>query len=193
MRYSPDIAERILKELEKVPNIRYVCIKVGIDHSTFYRWLLKHPSFQKEVIVSLFLGREVISGAAETVIIKGVQAGEHKSATFWLTHQDPKYMSHDKAKQYGFLMSQDLKILKLKIKPENYAFEALFKFYDKVVENYDEEIADHWIEPMINLVFADDAELIELFNIANKRRRKERSEINERLHKAGYDENGELI
>ena len=53
MRYSIDIEERIIKELEKVPNIRYICNKVGIDHSTFYRWLLRHPTFNKEVMVAL--------------------------------------------------------------------------------------------------------------------------------------------
>ena len=180
MRYGADIAERIIKELEKVPNIRYVCKKVGIDHSTFYRWLLRHPTFNKEVEIALFLGRAAISGVAETVVIKGVQAEDYRASTFWLTHQDPHYMQHAKGRQYALIMDRTANILKKEIEFNGDNFESLFKVYDEIEEGWGKEAADG-ITPIYANAFCDgDKELIELFDIANRRRKKEEAEAKDR-------------
>lgn len=185
MRYGADIAERIIKELEKVPNIRYVCKKVGIDHSTFYRWLLRHPTFNKEVEIALFLGRAVISGVAETVVIKGVQAEDYRASTFWLTHQDPHYMQHAKGKQYALIMDRTANILKKPIEFNGDNFESLFKLFDEIEKGWGEESAKG-IMPLYVRAFCDgDEELIDLFNIANSRRKKNEAEAKERAKTFG--------
>lgn len=181
MRYGADIAERIIKELEKVPNIRYVCKKVGIDHSTFYRWTLRHPTFNKEVAMALHQGRSVISGAAETVIIKRVQEEDYKASTFWLTHHDPNYMQYEKGKQYGFIMERTLGILRKPVEFDGSNFETLFELYDEIEENWGDDAADGMIVSVVKLFCEGDENLIELFNIANTRRKKERAENDKRL------------
>ncbi len=181
MRFGADIAERIIKELEKVPNIRYVCKKVGIDHSTFYRWILRHPTFNKEVEIALFLGRAAISGVAETVVIKGVQAENYKASTFWLTHQDPHYMQHAKGRQYALIMDRTANILKKQIEFDGTNFETLFNFYDEVAELYDEKTAEGTVQVYIKAFCDGDMELVELFNIANRRRLKESAEEGKRI------------
>lgn len=180
MRFGADIAERIIKELEKVPNIRYVCKKVGIDHSTFYRWILRHPTFNKEVEIALFLGRAAISGVAETVVIKGVQAEDYKASTFWLTHQDPHYMQHAKGKQYALIMDRTANILRKEIEFNGENFESLFKLYDEIEKGWGKEVADGIMPMYVNAFCDGDGELAELFNIANQRRIKEETEAKDR-------------
>lgn len=180
MRYGADIAERIIKELEKVPNIRYVCKKVSIDHSTFYRWLLRHPTFNKEVEIALFLGRAAISGVAETVIIKGVQAEDYKASTFWLTHQDPHYMQHSKGRQYALILDRTSSILKKPIEFDGENFESLFKLSDEIEKGWGKEVADGIMPMYVKVFCGGDESLIELFNIANHRRKKVEAEDKDR-------------
>lgn len=147
-----------------MPNIRYVCSKVGIDHSTFYRWLMRYPSFNKKVTMAIFLGKRAISGTAETVIIKGVQKGDHKSATFWLSHNDPQYMQRDKGRYHGDLLEMQTKLLKKPIKYDGSNFESLFKvlyeFEESFGVNSDSNITAKKV--FINLFCDEDKELIEL-------------------------------
>src|SRR3989344_5258971 len=104
MRYSASLIKEILAELEKIPIIRQACAKVGIDHSTFYRWLFKHPTFHRRVVMAMSLGRKRTTDAADSVILTGIQNKEHRSATFWLTHNEPRYMSLNKDKQYQSIL-----------------------------------------------------------------------------------------
>lgn len=164
MRFGPDIIDRILKELEKVPNIRYVCSKVGIDHSTFYRWLMRYPSFNKRVTMAIFLGKRAISGTAETVIIKGVQNGDYRSATFWLSHNDPQYMQRDKGRHHGDLLEMQTKMLKKPIKYDGSNFESLFQVLYEFEKSFgvDTESNRTAKKVFIDLFCDDDKELIEL-------------------------------
>lgn len=138
MKFTPALIDQIIKELEKVPNIRYVCQKVGIDHSTFYRWLVRHPTFNKRVVTALYLGKRAISGSAEAVIINGVTKGDFKSSTFWLTHNDQNYMQKEKASHHHSLLERDAAILEKPIKYDGSNFETVFKFLDEVSKEYGE-------------------------------------------------------
>lgn len=167
MRYGDDITKRIVKELEVIPNIRYVCNKVGIDHSTFYRWIMRHPTFNKKVLMALFVGREAINGSAETVIIKGVQRGEHKSATFWLSHNDSRYMQKEKGKHYSSLLTRDSDIVSKPVE-KGHNFETMFSIIYDLEKNFEADIAYQIFEPFIKVFCNDEQNLIDIFYASYK-------------------------
>ncbi|MCF7864939.1 MAG: hypothetical protein K9M11_00335 [Candidatus Pacebacteria bacterium] len=184
MKFSGDIIDKIVKELEKVPNIRYVCSKVGIDHSTFYRWLMRHPSFNKRVLQAQFIGRRAICGTAETVIIKGVQSGDFKASTFYLTHNDPNYMQRDKGEHYSKIMNGEMNVIQSSIKYDGSNFESLFKFLDDMTKSHGEESCTHIGRFMIEFFCDRDQQLIDLFHASYldwKQEKAYRKEAEERL------------
>ena len=164
MKFSSEIVSQVLKELEKVPNIRYVSSKVGIDHSTFYRWLIKYPSFNKRVMEATFIGKRAVCGTAEATIIKGVQNGDFKASTFYLTHNDPNYMQKDKGDHFSKMLDNQVKFMKSRIKYDGANFETLFKLLDELNKTYGEEVSMNLGKFMIEFFCNDDPQLIELCN-----------------------------
>lgn len=111
MRYGPEIVEQILEELRKVPNIRYVCNKVGIDHSTFYRWMDDHLKFHQMVELALYLGRQKMNDAAESVIVNGIQNNDYRSAVYWLSHNSERYVGVERIRYFQYLEKHLLEFL----------------------------------------------------------------------------------
>lgn len=146
MRYSANLVKDILEELEKVPIIRHVCTKVGVDHSTFYRWMLKHPTFFKQVQGALFLGRRKLSDTAESVIVNGIQNNEFKSASFWLVHNDPRYMTHATGQQHQLLNDHMVHLLSTDFtkKYTDYptTFENIFEAFSKFEKGNGKKVTD---------------------------------------------------
>ena len=112
MNYQPELIKKLLAELEKVPNIRYVCNKVGIDHSTFYRWMGAHAEFHKSVALALTLGREKMDDAAEGVIISGIQNNNFQCAKYWLSHNNERYIGIERVSYFQYLERNNLEFLK---------------------------------------------------------------------------------
>lgn len=165
MRYSEDIIKQITEELQKVPNIRYVCNKVGIGYSTFYRWMCDHHEFHKAVEGALLLGRETTNDAAQGVIISKIQAGDFQAAKYWLGHNHEQYISPDRVPYHQYLERHRLEFLKRKT-DEGDRFEALYKQYLEIEESldpYEPEVAKEKMTYILDFVYRDDKELKELF------------------------------
>jgi len=159
MIYGPDITKRICEELKKAPNIRHICAKFGIDHSTFYRWMGSHPTFHKNVLASLYFGREYVTGAAESIILKGINIGDFRSASFWLTHNEPRYMQKDKGEHYGKLLEMDYNFMK-KVRPEDEInFEKIFELFQELEGIFPPEYLWKVTKPIIGLFCLDDKDL----------------------------------
>lgn len=164
MRFGPKITDQICEELIKMPNIRYVCNKVGIDHSTLYRWMAKHYSFYKLATSALAMGRDRMNDAAEAVIISGIQAGEMKSATYWLAHNEPRYASPAKIR---YLNSFNENIVELMEKPRpndsQVMFETMFESFEIMEMNLDTKEAKKIIDGYVKFAFHEDMKLEEIF------------------------------
>ena len=132
MKYGPRITYQIGEELIKTPNIRYVCKKMGIDHSTFYRWMSHHHTFSKLVTGYIEIGRDRMSESAEGVIIGGIQNGDFKCATYWLSHNSPRYSSSEQEEYLGSVSKKISKMLDEET-PEN-SSESLFEHYFDIYE-----------------------------------------------------------
>ena len=145
-----------------MPSIRHACNKVGIDHSTFYRWMAQHFEFSKEVEAALIFGRKNISDAAEGVIISGIQQGDFRSATYWLSRNDERYIEAKQARYFQYLEYWNTHFLKQKT-PDDSPFEGLFERYLNLERVMGSEPAQELMEPLIDLVCHTDPKLKDIF------------------------------
>ncbi len=100
MKYDEEITKKILKELEDHPNIRRAVKKVGIDHSTYYRWRDSHKEFREKTNKSLSIGTAIGIEILEGVLFNKAQQGDFASIKHWLAHNSRKYMSVDRVLLY---------------------------------------------------------------------------------------------
>lgn len=162
MKYKHDIIDKILEELRKIPNIRYACSKIGIDHSTYYRWMLRHPTFRKRVLTAMHVGKSNISAIAEATIINGVNNGDYKSSVFWLSHNELQYMQREKADHQWELYKYHESVLREKIILNGKNFESLFVVIELLEKSYEQEVFDHLSQSIISKFCDNDQELIEV-------------------------------
>lgn len=163
-----------------MPNIRYVCKKIGIDHSTFYRWMVKHFEFHKAVEDALFFGRKNMNDAAESVIVAGIQRGEFKSAQYWLSHNEERYIPERRVKYFQYLEKATTDFLG-KETPKDSEFEMLFKHYYAIEKVIGLEKAKEHMQPLIDVACRNDAELKIIFYTAYLEWKSNRTDLDERL------------
>lgn len=161
MKYSEDIVREITAELKKIPNVRYVCQKVGLGTSTFYRWMAAHDEFHKEVEGAKLMGRENINEAAKGVIISKIQEGDMNAAKYWLSRNDRQFISHERAEYHEYLLREEITFFERDFGPSE--FEAYFKFYQDLIDSYEREEADLLIRSALKRAFDEDYDLIEIF------------------------------
>ena len=187
MKYGDTLIKEILAELEKTPIVRQVCIKFGIDHSTFYRWLLKHPTFLKQVMFSLNLGRRKMSDTSESVIMSGVQNKDFKSAAFWLVHNEPRYMSSEKGRHFQTLVDHDLRILNSDFPSDCMTFEKVYPIFQWTEQAYGSKIAREMMGPIIELLCHNDHKIVDIFYATYAEWEKDKALLDEKIQKSGIE------
>ena len=85
------LKEKMLNELDLVPIISTVCIRIGITRHTYYRWTVEDPTFKQLAETSLIKGREFINELAESKLIQMIDQGEKWAIQYWLSHNKPRY------------------------------------------------------------------------------------------------------
>jgi hypothetical protein len=164
MRFESQIVKQICEELQKMPNVRHVCNKVGIDHSTFYRWTGKHHTFSQLVTAALLMGRDRISEAAEGVIITGIQNGDRKCSTYWLSHNNPRYSSREQALYLKGVNESVMEILEEPRPSDSSAtFDMLFDMYEDMQEIFGLGSAKEKIDKFVKFACQEDPKLEEIF------------------------------
>lgn len=193
MKYGVNIMKEIVAELEKVPIIRHVCSKVGIDHSTFYRWMMIHPTFNKNVLVALYTGRRRVNDAAESVILSEIQKNDLKAAVFWLSHNEPRFMTKEKGAYYRSEMMRFTKILDTE-EPSDYpSFEKIFILFDEYEKDYDTELAHKIIRPFVELLCHNDSKLIDVFFASYVEWKNNLTAVEEKAKKIEVDLYGDIL
>lgn len=187
MKYNDDLVARFCEELKKVPNVKYACKKLGINRSTFYRWRTQHHFFEKSIIDAMFIGRESINDSAESIIINGVQNGDMKCATYWLSHNHERYIAVERARYHQFLHAEDVKVLKQKT-TDDYTFDLLFSYHFGLEDMYGKEIAHNKTEYMVKTLCREDKDLIDIYYAAYAEYARNRLEHADTLFKS--KENG---
>jgi hypothetical protein len=186
MKYSEDLVAKFCEELKKVPNIKHVCKKLGIDRSTFYRWRIRHHFFEKAITDALYIGRESINDSAESVIINGVQNGDMKCATYWLSHNHERYIAVERVPYHQHLEKTD-RIFLQEPTPENSEFDQLFKYHFMVQDMYGEKRANEKVRNIVEYFCHEDPELIDIYFATYAEYAKKRIEMTEKQLAARKD------
>ncbi len=162
MRYGKDIVKRIVEELHKIPSVRQVSQKVGIDRSTLYRWMSKHYEFSQAVEDALIIGRENINDMARCSIINLIQEGNFYASKYWLSRHDTRFVE---AKEMEYFQAREQKLLiYLQSKsPEDSPFESLFRHYFLLDQLVGEKNSKQYIHPKVRLRCQSDEQLMEIF------------------------------
>lgn len=92
MARNSDDRNKIIHILSENPSIGYACKKVGIARATHYRWMKDNSDYKVQITRALREGRLQWSENAEAVLMKQVQNGNMRAVTFFLTHNDPRYI-----------------------------------------------------------------------------------------------------
>ncbi len=191
MRYGPDIIRQITDELKKVPTVRQACNKLGIDHSTFYRWMAKHIEFHQEVEAALMIGRMRMNDAAEGVIMTGIQNGDMRAAIYWLSRNCERYVDSDQARYFQYVQSQTMQFLRDKTH-EPSIFEVLFKLYYEMEAVMGYEFAKMKIGPLVEYSFHIDKKLIDIFYASYEEWKKDKMGIEQKRIEANLPTGEEL-
>jgi hypothetical protein len=163
MRYGPDIIKVIVSSLEEVPNIRHVIKKVGIHHSTYYKWFVMHPDFREKVTLALFKGRNNMSDMAEGNIFRGIKEGDKASSRFYLSHNNPRYMTFDKHFHYGRMMKDDLENARPGVYPSEEIFDEMFPKFFLLEELHGMDKAKTYMDALLGVSMGHNEELVDIF------------------------------
>lgn len=164
-----------------MPNIRYVCNKVGINPSTFYRWMSKHHAFYQLVTGALEIGRDRMNDAAEGVIISGIQRNELKSATYWLSHNSPRYSNREQTEYLRQKNESSLKILKEPMPHnEEATFQKFFKAYETMQEVFGKKKGSERMDKLVKVFCDGDPDLEKIFYSAYSEWKTEKDEMERR-------------
>lgn len=118
--------ESLLQELEKSGNVYLSCMKVGVDKSTYYRWLKENKSFKKQAMTAIRFGRANNCDVAEHALMLNVKDKKMDAIKYVLSHNSPKY-KQKKSSDVVFTYN----------KKDDEA---------KKQEIHAEEVIDHWVE-----------------------------------------------
>ncbi len=89
--------EKLLKELRKFGNVYLSCLKVGIDKSTFYRWIKKDRKFNKLAKEAIKEGRENICDVAEHALLQNLKEKKMEAIKYALAHNSKRYKDEKKS------------------------------------------------------------------------------------------------
>jgi len=81
---------KLLEEIEKNGNVYLSCMKLGINRSTFYRWL-KNKNFKKKADEATEHGRQGNCDIAESALMMKVKQKDLGAIKYYLGHNSPKY------------------------------------------------------------------------------------------------------
>lgn len=83
--------EKVLKELEQNPTPSAVAQKVGISHSTYYRWLKDDPDFAEKARQAEEIGMRRYTDMAVAKMGQKISEGDIRALIYWISHNHPKF------------------------------------------------------------------------------------------------------
>ncbi len=83
--------EELLDELRRSGVISMACKKSGIARATYYRWRKDDFLFAQSADKAKRDGERAINDLARTVVMKHIQEGNLRAATYWLNHRDEAF------------------------------------------------------------------------------------------------------
>ncbi|HVU06651.1 MAG TPA: hypothetical protein VHE10_02590 [Candidatus Paceibacterota bacterium] len=90
----------LLEKLRETPVIEVACKKAGISRATFYRWYHSDKRFKKMADEAGEYSRRFMNDMCESQIISLIRERKMPAISFWLSHNDPRYMKAKEVKPH---------------------------------------------------------------------------------------------
>jgi hypothetical protein len=97
--------KKIIEMLKENPIVDFVCKKLGVGRSTYYRWYADDKEFAKAVDNSLIEGSSLMSSMAESQLLQLIKEKNLGAIMFWLRNKHPDYKQ--KLFQSALTLAQD--------------------------------------------------------------------------------------
>lgn len=86
------VRDKFIEKLRETPVIKIACDKSDISRNTIYKWRKIDSNFALDMDEAIEMGSDLVSDAAESVIIKGIGNGSVNCAKYWLSNRHKKYI-----------------------------------------------------------------------------------------------------
>jgi hypothetical protein len=83
---------KLIEQLERVPNVSLACEKVGIARNTVYRWCKEDPNFKARMDKALSAGTNSVNDLAESKLISHINYGNMRAIKYWLDNNKKNYV-----------------------------------------------------------------------------------------------------
>ncbi|MFA4999211.1 MAG: hypothetical protein WC519_00535 [Parcubacteria group bacterium] len=124
---------KLLKELEKNGNVFLSCLKIGINRSTYYRWIESDKKFRKLANQALRHGRENNCDIAEHALMLRVKEKDMTAIKYLLDHNDQRYKSKPPS-NVAFFYKKDMPPVVKQKTMEDILDDYKENYYQKVLE-----------------------------------------------------------
>lgn len=81
----------LIEQLKKLPIIGIACEKVGLNRSTYYRWMKEDKRFAAAAREARREGVLLVNDMAESLLLSQMKSGNLTAMIFWLKHNNPTY------------------------------------------------------------------------------------------------------
>ena len=124
---------QVLEEIERYGNIYAACLRIGINRSTFYRWIEKSKKFKKDVERALMIGRGNICDMAESGLLQNIKSGNQRAVEYALSHNSERYKKTE---------SNVVIVHKKDFTPvvRDPTFEEILAVYEKITTEHEQEM-----------------------------------------------------
>jgi hypothetical protein len=86
-----EIRLTLLAEIRKSGNVSLSCLKVNIDHATYYRWKKTDKDFRKKAMDAERYGRKNNCDVAEHVLMLLIKSKDLNAVKYYLGHNSQRY------------------------------------------------------------------------------------------------------
>lgn len=83
--------EKAIYLFEKTPIVGFVCQKIDISRSTFYRWQKEDPKFKELSQKAILNGKFEINDFAESQLVSLIKEKNISAIIYWLKNNNPNY------------------------------------------------------------------------------------------------------
>lgn len=110
--------DKAISLLEKTPIVSYVCKKIDISRSTFYRWQNEDTEFKNSSQKAIYEGKLEINDFAESQLINLIKDKNITAIIYWLKYNHPSYSDKERIINvvYDHLPPEQAKLIETAIK-----------------------------------------------------------------------------
>lgn len=88
---TKELKRKAIQHLKEIPIPTYVCQRIGVPKSTYYKWRKIDEAFKEASDEAIISGKLSLNDIAKSQLVKLINDGDYRSISFWLKHNDPDF------------------------------------------------------------------------------------------------------